>query len=305
MKKSDKVWSIVTSNVTSWVRADVLLTDCLEWRRKPDVVLFQELCRDAEQLKAIEAGLVMRRWQSAMRPAVRTADDGLSAGVGVVSRLSGVLADYPTADIEKKHPGRCVFTMWSGVLAEGILVVSLYAYTGPHAVAKNADLLELLAKEISAIKVPFVVGGDWNMSPEDLSRTGFPTRLKATVVSPAAPTYVAGAAATTLDYFIVADCLRPMVEEVLVHEGSGVKKHRPVELVLAGRVRAERVLTLAKPPLRPAVAPRTCMPDPTRGRRLEDLADFDGEMTAEVAQEMVDERYKACLLYTSPSPRDS
>ena len=66
VKKSDKVWSIVTSNVTSWVRADVLLTDCLDWRRKPDVVLFQELCRDAKQLEAIEAGLATRRWQSAM-----------------------------------------------------------------------------------------------------------------------------------------------------------------------------------------------------------------------------------------------
>ena len=236
--------------------------------------------------------MAARRWQSALRPAVEPADGGLSAGVGVVSRLSGVLADYTTADIEKKHPGRCVFTMWSGVLADGILVVSIYAYTGPQAEARNADLLELLAKELAAIKVPFVIGGDWNLAPAALSRTGFPTRLKATVVSPEAPTYVAGAAATTLDYSVVADCLRPMVDKVLIHEGTSAKKRRPVELVLAGRVRAERVLTLATPPLRPAAAPRTCQPDPEQGRRLSDLEDYDGEIAAEVAQKIVDERYE-------------
>ena len=72
-----------------------------------------------------------------------------------------------------------------------------------------------------------------------------------------------------LDYFVVSESLLPAVRHVRVVEGTGVKKHRPVELVLDGRSRTDDVLVLARPPPpRLAAPPLMCRPNPEDEERL-------------------------------------
>ena len=293
-RKGNKVWSILTANVTAWPRAEELTGECAHWQRVPDVVLLQEIARDKPECQALESQLSGRRWQAAFEPSVRTQAYGRSAGAAVLSRLSATLGRYESVDLERRHPGRVVLTLWSGLAARGVLVGSVYGYTsGANAEALNQELLEMLAKEVSAIRLPFILGGDWNASPEALSTTGFATRLKAVICCPGQATYVAGGAESVLDYFVVSECLRPAVQQVCVVEGSGVKKHRPVEIVLSGRSRADDVLVLARPPPRPTAPPITCRPNPEDEKRLPEWQPPSAEGSREEWQAAVNERYAA------------
>ena len=292
VKKSSKTWSFMTANVTAWSRAEELLDESGQWPCQPDVVFLQELARDKLECQAVESQLASRRWQAALEPSVRTADAGRSAGVAAISRFSATLGKYEAADLEKKHPGRVVLALWSGLTARGVLVGSVYGYTAAaNADALNQELLEMLAKEISATRLPFILGGDWNVGPEALERTGFATRLKAAVVCPAQATYVAGGSESVLDYFVVSESLRPAVRQVRVVEGTGVKKHRPVELLMDGMARADDVLVLARPPPRPAAPPVTCRPDPENEQRLPEWLPPSAEGSRETLQQAIDARY--------------
>ena len=109
-------------------------------RQLPDVVLLQETARTTKDAEAAEAQLASRRWQPQLIPSVRT-DGGTSAGVGVLARWSGTAADYKAEDIECRHPGRVAISLWSGVLARGVVVAPLCAYAGDEALGKSSGLL--------------------------------------------------------------------------------------------------------------------------------------------------------------------
>ena len=291
-KKADKEWTLLSANVTAWSRGEELVSECGTWRRKPDMVLLQEIGRDKLECEAAEAQMAGRRWQVVTEPSVRTAASGRSAGAAVLSRLSATLGRYEAVDLERRHPGRVALSLWSGLTPRGVLVGSVYGYTkSATADALNQELLELLAKEIAATRLPFILGGDWNVAPEVLQRTGFATRLRAVIASPAQATYVAGGAESVLDYFVISENLQPAIRDVRVVEGTGVRKHRPVELVLSGKARSDDVLMLAKPPSRPAAPPVTCRPNPEDEQRLPEWRRPGAECPRAELQEAIDERY--------------
>ena len=113
-----------------------------------------------EQVEETRSSFAGRRWQSAFAPSVRTAALGVSAGCAIVGRRSSTFRWLDTSDVDKKHPGRFIAAVWSGVLADGLVVASVYAYTGDGAEDDNCELLELVAREIAACRLPFVLGGD-------------------------------------------------------------------------------------------------------------------------------------------------
>ena len=149
----------MTANVTAWSRAEELTSECVQWPRKPDLVLLQELARDKLECDAVASQMAGRHWQSALEPSVRTAASGRSAGVAALSRLSATLSRYEAVDLERRHPGRVALALWSGLTSRGVLVGSVYGYTAAaNADALNQELLEMLAKEISATRLPFILG---------------------------------------------------------------------------------------------------------------------------------------------------
>ena len=54
------------------------------------------------------------------------------------------------------------------------------------------------------MKMPFVIGGDWNMAPTALAGTGFPQRLRAFIAAPGEATYTSGGSQTEIDFFVVS-----------------------------------------------------------------------------------------------------
>ena len=66
----------------------------------------------------------------------------------------------------------------------GILVGVPYLYDGVGARGANLDLLQLIAAVMKALKAPWVLAGDFNMTPDELQASGWPKLACATIVSP-------------------------------------------------------------------------------------------------------------------------
>ncbi len=64
------------------------------------------------------------------------------------------------------------------------MVASVYCYDSgdPEAAAKNGDLLEMIAREVAAAKMPYIMGGDWQVPPQALADSGMLAKMRATVV---------------------------------------------------------------------------------------------------------------------------
>ena len=227
---------------------------------RPDALLLQELRQDKGQAMGMRAQLHKRKWQAAISPSVATAAGGLSAGAAIITPSWMQAGELDSSDLDRRHPGRFKAVLWPGVLSQGLLMATVYCYTGSgvEMQAKNADLLELVARELAAVHLPFVVGGDWNMPPEALAATGMAPRLRACIVRTGATTYTSGETETEIDYFLISGGIKAAVESVRVLDGAPIAKHSPVLLQLTGKARADTVLTLARPPRWPTGLPCSC-----------------------------------------------
>ena len=77
----------------------------------------------------------------------------------------------------------------------------------------NPELLTRLAAAVLEAGIPFLVTGDWNCHPEDLSSVMFPSKIGGRLLFPAEPTISTGG---TLDYAVCHPRLLPITEcEVL------------------------------------------------------------------------------------------
>ena len=89
-------------------------------------------------------------------------------------------ADHLT--IESEHH-RVSFTRMSGFTDVGLMVVGIYLKDSEGASVGNTKVLEKLAARLMALRVPWVVIGDWNLTPEQLKAMGWPAMVKGTVGS--------------------------------------------------------------------------------------------------------------------------
>ena len=71
----------------------------------------------------------------------------------------------------------------------------------------NPELLTRLATAILEAGIPFLITGDWNCQPEDLSSVMFPSRIGGHALFPTEPTISAGG---TLDYAVCHPRLLPI-----------------------------------------------------------------------------------------------
>ena len=75
--------------------------------------------------------------------------------------------------------------------------------------------LRKLGNFLARMNRPFIVGGDWNIVPNDLDNSGLPARLQATVfcgdVPACASKTESGIVERCLAYFLVSDVLVPLV----------------------------------------------------------------------------------------------
>ena len=128
---------------------------------------------------------------------------GLSGGVAVTSKwAAGISRPCMGAIVSVPPPHRFVFQHWHSVTKGGIGVGSVYLHATGCLGANNQALLHSIAGYLKAWGRPFVLGGDWQVGPQELEQAGWPAILGAKIVHSNSCTYFSGGHKSQLDYFL-------------------------------------------------------------------------------------------------------
>ncbi len=100
---------------------------------------------------------------------------------------------------------------------------------------------------------PFIVGGDWQVTPQELRATGFDRALGAVVCAPRAATNLRSN--RTIDFFLVSKELVSQGWQAKVLYGCSVATHAPVILELGTKRARQDGYRLARPRPLPVARP--------------------------------------------------
>ena len=106
-----------------------------------------------------------------------------------------------------------------GFLRGGLHCCSIYLKDSEGASETNLNLLQEVAIFLSCLRGPWIVGGDWNMSPAVLASTQFLSMVRGVIVAPTAPT----CNNSVYDYFVVSEGLLPSVAGVARVDDVGLR----------------------------------------------------------------------------------
>ena len=227
-----------------------------------DFCMLQELRVLEEHCGATEREAAWAGWSLSVEPARRTEAGCASAGVGVAVRSCMGMA-------QPRHIGEAVESFqelssrvhvrWvSSVCRGGIYVISIYLFHSEGLSTRNLDLLQAVAAIISRLKAPWVLAGDFNVEPQQLSDSGWLLLVGGVVKAPAVET----CGKVVLDYFVIPKCMERVVVGVARIMDFGMQPHCPVRLYLKASPRALTVRCLVAPTKFGAVLPSGCANKP-------------------------------------------
>jgi hypothetical protein len=116
---------------------------------------------------------------------------------------------------------------------------------------RNLALLQVLAAALRTLRGPWIVGGDWNLTPQQLEATNILDVLCAQVAAPTLPT----CHQPVYDYFVVPRRIAHAVVAVQRIDDAGLSPHWPSRLVLRSDMQRMRVREIVRPPRTPGVLP--------------------------------------------------
>jgi len=239
------LWSIDTTNPNAWSTGKRQILS----RTSADVVLMQETKQRENKIETAKRQADRMGWRVHLGPALVTSALGTSGGTGVASRKG--LGSSPHTFLADGYKHR-IGAAWVGAIVKGgVHCFSLYLKDGDGMGDTNTAILTQLAAAIASVKGPWVVGGDWNMTPQDLLNSNWPSIVKGHVHAPALPT----CNDSTYDFFVVSNELNGAVKGVVRLSDGGCKPHWAVRLYIHGAARAKAVRRLIKPDAIPGVLP--------------------------------------------------
>ena len=236
--------SIATVNANFWT----MHRECMVHVGPLHLVLGQEHRLEASRCDGETAQLEREGWwcgfTAAKRNAVRAKSESsmaTPAGTFVaVPKHWGLEWVWPTRDWHTKkiavHQGR--ITMAWVPIPRGLAIFSVCFYHSEGWTERNQQLLEALGDEVRKCAGLWVIGGDFDMEPENFEQFATQARLPGILVAPTIPTFRHGASVQRLDYFVVHHAVACQNLEVQVLEDSGISPHHPVRMRLkqgAGR----------------------------------------------------------------------
>ena len=290
------IWRIATVNPTTWSAMVPILA-----RQRFDLLVGQEMLRRADTVDRAMVEGNRAGYHTFMQGSVTTDKGGCSAGVAIAARWAhGITSPRDERPGQPPPPPpahRFAFQHWHAVFSGGIGIGSAYLHMGVDAAAQNEVLPRAITAYVKAWGKPFIVGGDWQMSPEDLVRAGWPDLMGARVVHSKDFTYASGPDRSQLDYFLVEHSIAAAVRACRAQDEVSVSKHRLVWLELGGSLKQQSVWRLRRPKPLPTSVPVGPPPPPpswdgfaqraAKVKGTEGLSDLYGEFRARAVPELL------------------
>ena len=223
--------TVVTYNATSWQGLkDFLLCAA------PDVVLAQETHVRAEHVCEANAWAYRHGWKSFWQAAKQGAVAHTSKG-GVAIFIRSHLGARPSslqASLDRSGMVTQARVAAALVTCPGypdMEMVSVYMQDSiPLSNVANAEILAAVGEALQLSQSMYIVGADFNATPEDLHNTGFAAKVDGSIIYPQMGSCATNKGFTTIDFFVVHRELAACIEKVGIQEEVPSRPHRPVLL---------------------------------------------------------------------------
>ena len=144
------------------------------------------------------------------------------------------------------------------MLRGGIHVISLYLKDSEGLSEYNLRVLQEAAVLALTLGTPWIMAGDWNITPEQLQAANWLGVAKGTVFATELPT----CHCSTYDYFVVSHNLAHAVVGVQRIDDAGLHPHHPCRVLLRGDAKRKAVRKLTRAPKVHATLPHGPAPKP-------------------------------------------
>ena len=183
-------------------------------------------------------------WRTAIEPCNITEKNGRSAGVAVACRNHVGARKSVRTTLPKELRGRFTMNHFGAVCKGGIHFGSCYLHSKIGVMAaKNQSLLHMLAAVLATVQGPWIIGGDWNCTPDELTQTGWLRLVGGVRCAPRA----ASCGDRLLDFFVVAEKVHHAVKMVCNVGDSLCTPHSPTRLFMDANARVAMVRQLHVP----------------------------------------------------------
>ena len=187
------------------------------------------------------------------------------AGVAVFARdylgLSWPPGRGPTC-----HESRLIAVMVESPGLPAMLCLSVYLQTGVGGASPyNLGLLEYAGRITSLYRMPWIMGGDYQMTAEALARTLFPEAAGARILTDRGPagTCVHAHGSSSIDHFLASDDIASVATDAQARLDACTSPHRPVQICIpagAGQLQKLAVVQVQRLPNHPVFGPRLPKP---------------------------------------------
>ncbi len=165
-----------------------------------------------------------------------------SGGCAVGARIGHGIAEHSNI-VRDGFAHRIQLAWTASILRGGLHLGSVWLKDTEGMSPTNLAILDAITEALGRLHGPWVLGGDWNVTPAELTASGWLNVVDGIIVATNLPT----CNGSTYDFFVVARCLWPAVVEVQRLENGGTNPHWPSRLILRGDARRAMIRQLVRP----------------------------------------------------------
>ncbi|CAK0886714.1 unnamed protein product, partial [Prorocentrum cordatum] len=207
--------SVATANLNSWGTLKSYLESS-----DASVILGQEhRLLDPDAIAQASSSALKLGWKSTWCPGIPGEGGGVSSGTAIFARDGfGMFAASTTVVV----PGRAVAAMVHAPGCEAICMVSIYLIHSEGLSEGNLKILSTVGEFLASLTCEFVLGGDWNLTPDTLEDSEFDLLLSSQIVFPSSRTcFPSKGKASVFDFFLVSRALAKGTKSIQEGDWSG------------------------------------------------------------------------------------
>ena len=146
--------------------------------------------------------------------------------------------------------------------------MSVYLFSSEGMSSRNSVIMDYVILLTKTAKCPFVIGGDFNVSPACMDETGLPQQMGGTIVAPCEDSYVAAGFSSLVDFFIIHHGMAAQTTVCRVDQLAPIAKHSPVRISIRSDLKHVLSRQITKPVAYPKAAPICCRQVPVVDHEL-------------------------------------